>query len=654
MPYIINKSDGTPLTTLEDGTLDNSTSIGLIGRNYTGYGETQNENFLFLLENFANSNPPARPLEGQTWFNRITKTLYSYNGSSWNPVGAAYVGDVPPAENDGQLWFKATTEQLFVYYDGSWKLIGPEAVLGFGETKWRTSILKDVDNVDRPVTELILDGNIISISTNVDFTINPINPRPGFFNLKAGINLRSDKTYTGSLNGNSSTSTKLETARTINGVAFDGSQNINISSSTRERLIPGNYITGTAFNGSQEVTWNISASSDNILGRLVARDSAGDFSAGTITANLIGGVQGNVNVSTGSSNFNNITANIITAELVGNATSAGKLRTPRLINGVAFDGQGNITVTAAAGTLTGTALASNVLTSSLTELGTLNFLRTGETGVYVGTTDQFRIHIDGSTPTIRITNNQKLKIDLVDTDTTAGRVELSLIPSQDSLSLGGPNQPAFVPDSTGVMNLGHPFAKWNKIYANSFDGYILADDVKGGARGSILYQSNSNSTDKLAIGSTGQILRVGASGLPEWQSAAVGNVGNAVVVRDGTGNFSANTITANLNGNASTSTLAASATKLQTARRINGVLFDGTADINVTGTTPIWAGVTSLGNIIATYSNNVAYPPGFKVAFLQERTINIFTGNGAVFLTEYYRRVVQKINLSNGWTDVGG
>jgi len=654
MPYIINKADGTPLTTLEDGTLDNSTSIGLIGRNYTGYGETQNENFLLLLENFANSNPPARPLEGQTWFNKTTKNLFSYNGTSWNPVGAAYTGNVPPAENDGQLWYKVSTEQLFVYYDNAWNLIGPEALEGFAETKWRTSVLRDVDDIDRPVSELVINDVVIAISTSVDFTIKPTNPRTGFFNLKAGINLRSDKNYIGSLIGNASTASKLETARTINGAPFDGSQNINVTALTAQRLIAGNYLSGASFDGSTEITWNVQATSENTIGRIVARDSAGDFSAGTITANLIGNVSGNVTATIGVSSFNSITANTVTGNLIGNATSAGRLQTPRLINGVSFDGQGDITVTAAAGTITGSALASNVLSSSLTSVGVLNFLRTGETGVYVGTTDQFRIHIDGVTPTIRIINNQKLKIDLVDTATVAGRIEINLIPSQESLSLGGANQPALIPDSANNVNLGHPFAKWDKIYANSFEGYVLADDVKGGSRGSILYQNNPNSTDKLAIGSQGQVLRVGASGLPEWQSASITNVGNSLVVRDPVGNFAAGTITASLNGNATTATLATAATRLQTARRINGILFDGTQDINVTGTTPVWAGVTSLGNIVATYANNTAYPPGFKVAFLQERTINIFTGNGAVYFTEYYRRVVEKINFSNGWADVGG
>ena len=51
-----------------DGTIDSTTDLKLIGKNYAGYGEVQNENFVFLLENFANANPPARPISGQLWF----------------------------------------------------------------------------------------------------------------------------------------------------------------------------------------------------------------------------------------------------------------------------------------------------------------------------------------------------------------------------------------------------------------------------------------------------------------------------------------------------------------------------------------------------------------------------------------------------------
>ena len=80
MPYIINKYNGSELVVLQDGTLDTSTSIGLLGRNYVGYGEVQNENFLFLLENFAGTNPPARALEGQTWYDSVNNKLNTYDG----------------------------------------------------------------------------------------------------------------------------------------------------------------------------------------------------------------------------------------------------------------------------------------------------------------------------------------------------------------------------------------------------------------------------------------------------------------------------------------------------------------------------------------------------------------------------------------------
>ncbi len=83
MAYIINKYSGEQLIVLEDGTIDTSTSLGLVGRNYVGYGETQNENFVYLLENFANPSPPSRPLTGQIWFDTSSGLANIYDGSQW-------------------------------------------------------------------------------------------------------------------------------------------------------------------------------------------------------------------------------------------------------------------------------------------------------------------------------------------------------------------------------------------------------------------------------------------------------------------------------------------------------------------------------------------------------------------------------------------
>jgi hypothetical protein len=77
MAYTIVKSDGAVLTSIADGTINTtSTSIGLPGRNYAGYGQTLDTNQVHILENFADNTPPANPLRGQLWYNTNNSTLY--------------------------------------------------------------------------------------------------------------------------------------------------------------------------------------------------------------------------------------------------------------------------------------------------------------------------------------------------------------------------------------------------------------------------------------------------------------------------------------------------------------------------------------------------------------------------------------------------
>jgi hypothetical protein len=76
MAYTIVKSDGTVLTTISDGTINTtSTSLGLPGRNFAGYGNTLDTNFVHQLENFANTAPPANPLRGQLWYDTNNSLL---------------------------------------------------------------------------------------------------------------------------------------------------------------------------------------------------------------------------------------------------------------------------------------------------------------------------------------------------------------------------------------------------------------------------------------------------------------------------------------------------------------------------------------------------------------------------------------------------
>jgi hypothetical protein len=76
MAYTIVKTNGQVLTTIADGTINtNSTSLALPGRNYAGYGQYLDTNFVHIMESFANTQPPANPLQGQLWYNTNLNTL---------------------------------------------------------------------------------------------------------------------------------------------------------------------------------------------------------------------------------------------------------------------------------------------------------------------------------------------------------------------------------------------------------------------------------------------------------------------------------------------------------------------------------------------------------------------------------------------------
>jgi len=68
MAYAINNYNGTPVASVVDGTVNNILDIALIGKNYAGYGESLNENFVYLLQNFAGIQAPKKPVAGELWF----------------------------------------------------------------------------------------------------------------------------------------------------------------------------------------------------------------------------------------------------------------------------------------------------------------------------------------------------------------------------------------------------------------------------------------------------------------------------------------------------------------------------------------------------------------------------------------------------------
>lgn len=192
MPYQIDRYAGTTLTTVEDGTVDQTTNLKLVGKNYAGYGEIQNENFVHLLENFASANAPSRPLSGQIWFDSASNKLKFYDGTKFRTTGGAEVGTSQPAGlTTGDFWWDTANDQLYAYNGTGFVLVGPQGV-GNTVTQLRSRTVKDSFNVNQTIIEAVVDDEVIFIVSSTEFTIgtvDPLNLITGFDRVKKGITM---------------------------------------------------------------------------------------------------------------------------------------------------------------------------------------------------------------------------------------------------------------------------------------------------------------------------------------------------------------------------------------------------------------------------------------------------------------------------------
>ena len=193
MPYNINKYNNDLAATVEDGTVDNSLDIKLIGKNYAGYGEVQNENFVFLLENFAGESPPPKKITGQIWFDSTSSKLKFYDGTQFRTTGGAEIGGSEPTGlTTGDFWFNTTTNQLYAWNDddGAFSLIGPQAVANADTTQLRSRSVTDTTDGTHAIIEAVVDGAVVYIISSTEFTLkNSVNAIAGFSVVKKGLTL---------------------------------------------------------------------------------------------------------------------------------------------------------------------------------------------------------------------------------------------------------------------------------------------------------------------------------------------------------------------------------------------------------------------------------------------------------------------------------
>ena len=179
MSYTIFKSDGSSLTSVVDGSIDQlSTDLTLIGKNSTGFGVFINDNFVKLLENFSNSSQPNYPLKGQLWFDTTENRLKVYNGAQFVVSGGTIVSSTTPSGiTSGDLWIDPVRQQLY-FNDGLTTILaGPLYTADQGITGFTVENILDSNDIQHTIVYLFVAQTLLGIFSKDTFT--PKNPIAG-------------------------------------------------------------------------------------------------------------------------------------------------------------------------------------------------------------------------------------------------------------------------------------------------------------------------------------------------------------------------------------------------------------------------------------------------------------------------------------------
>lgn len=216
--YNVNKTDGSFLVSVPQGTIQRRAGLSLIGKNYVSFGESYNENLVSLAENFASTVPPSNSLTGQLWFDKNQNKLKVNLGpiSSSDPtapfktvVTGFFQNSPPTTAYDSELWFDTNTDKLYVYSRGAFKLIGPSGdarTRVIGDTILDTAgnqhfILRFlVDNIDFAIASS--DADFVAADTPLGFSSGTV--------IKPGLNLGNDPNFGFIFNGKASKADALD------------------------------------------------------------------------------------------------------------------------------------------------------------------------------------------------------------------------------------------------------------------------------------------------------------------------------------------------------------------------------------------------------------------------------------------------------------
>jgi hypothetical protein len=306
MPYNLSFFDGRAFITLADGVVDQqaSSSLYLIGKDVTSYGTIQNDNFLWLLENFAGTVEPVNKVQGQIWFDKTSTVLKPkiYDGGEWRTFGLTTAGASSSTNATvGDLWFDTIKNQLFVKNTlSSYTLVGPEAVPGFGRTRFSSRTVLDTGNNLHACIVMYVDGAVLGAVSNDEFFVNTTDEiyLAGIqfigrgFNFVSGASVSTDDEYLTS--AQNATITGRWEFTSINGIGIGTSTifsseagNLTLQSLGRSVVINANELRpsgstvtlGSSSNKfakiySSEINAGSSISSANLVGKFILAASS--------------------------------------------------------------------------------------------------------------------------------------------------------------------------------------------------------------------------------------------------------------------------------------------------------------------------------------------------------------------------------------------
>lgn len=281
MAYTLTTTNGSTLITLNDGTTDDTvTDLTLIGKNFAGYGQFLNENFIYLLENFSNATSPAIPLQGQLWWNSSAKSLQVYTGLAWKGISSTAAQAAAPSNpNIGDLWWDTVNSQLKVWSQALvWTVIGPQYSSGQGLTGAIATTVTDTNALTHIVVEFVVNNTVVGIFSR-DTPSYTITSPSNFSLINPGLTLSSDPTvpyqFTGNVTNAFSLGNSLASAYVRND-APAGAQTMVVP-------LTINNTTGLTIGTLSDVSINSASGNVNISGAVSGKNTVFSVNVGGIS-----------------------------------------------------------------------------------------------------------------------------------------------------------------------------------------------------------------------------------------------------------------------------------------------------------------------------------------------------------------------------------